>query len=142
MLHVILLNRFEKLDEAELKRNLSKATAAYHQELESLRTGLLDVAVRDETYRFIENAAATGSADSGSTAAAFIRSSLEPAAYPMNHFDMIALLDLDGQPLYGGSYDLPAGIVTPLTEEQLTLIVDPKPSACAGISRHEPERLR
>lgn len=111
MLHVFLLNRFEKLDEAELKRNLSKATAAYHQELDNLRTGLLDVAVRDETYRFIENVVATGSADSGST-----------AAYPMNHFDMIALLDLDGQPLYGGSYDLPAGIFTPLTEEQLTLI--------------------
>ncbi|MEK4046255.1 EAL domain-containing protein [Paenibacillus sp. FSL H8-0048] len=122
MLHLILLNRFEKLDEAELERNLSKATAAYHQELENLRTGLLDVAVRDETYRFMESAAATGSADTRSPAAAFIRSSLEPAAYPMNLFDMIALLDLDGQPLYGGSYDLQAGIVTPLTQEQLTLM--------------------
>ncbi|WP_339220852.1 EAL domain-containing protein [Paenibacillus sp. FSL H8-0332] len=122
MLHVFLLNRFEKLDKAELERNLSKAVAAYHQELEKLRTGLLDVAVRDETYQFIETAAATGSADSGSTAAAFIRSSLEPTTYPMNHFDMIALLDLGGQPLYGGSYDLPAGTVTPLTQEQLTLI--------------------
>ncbi|QUL54672.1 EAL domain-containing protein [Paenibacillus tritici] len=122
LLHVILLNRFEKLDEAQLQRNLNKAVASYHRELQGMTTGLLNYTVRDETYRFMESAAAPGSARSGSTEPAFIRSSLDPATYPMDHFDMIALLDLNGQPRYGGSYDLPSAKVTPLTQEQLTLI--------------------
>lgn len=45
LLHMILLNRFEKLDEAQLQRNLNKAVASYNEELQDMKTGLLNYSV-------------------------------------------------------------------------------------------------
>lgn len=119
LLHMILLNRFEKLDEAQLQRNLNQAVASYNEELQDMRTGLMNYAVRDETYQFMESGTDPDSAYSSDTA--FIRSSFDPTTYEINRFDMMALLDLTGQPLYGGSYDSTSGRVAPLTQEQLSL---------------------
>ncbi|MEK4325720.1 EAL domain-containing protein [Paenibacillus sp. FSL R7-0312] len=119
LLHMILLNRFEKLDEAQLQRNLNKAVASYNEELQDMKTGLLNYSVGEETYRFMESVRNNGPALSGSIAPT--PSSLDQTTYEINRFDMIALLDLNGSPIYGGSYDLALGSVTPLTQEQLTL---------------------
>lgn len=120
LLHLILLNRFEKLDDAQLQRDLGRAVASYNEELQNMRTGLLNYTVRDETYRFIENANIPGSAYAGDSD--FIRSNFNINTYEINRFDMIALLDVNGRPQYGGSYDSAIGKVTPLTAEQLALI--------------------
>lgn len=111
LLHMILLNRFEKLDEAQLQRNLTKAVASYNEELQDMKTGLLNYSVWDETYRFMESVRNTGPALSGGTAPT--PSSFDQTTYEINRFDMIALLDLNGSPIYGGSYDLALGNVTP-----------------------------
>lgn len=119
LLHLILLNRFEKLDGEQLQRNLNKAVASYNEELQDMRTGLLNYSIRDETYRFIESGTTPGSTYSSDTA--FIRSSFDQTTYEINRFDMIALLDLEGHPLYGGTYDSSVGSVTPFTPEQRSL---------------------
>ncbi|WNS42539.1 EAL domain-containing protein [Paenibacillus sp. MMS20-IR301] len=119
LLHIILLNRFDNLDKEQLQRNLNRAVESYNKQLQEMRTGLLNYSLRDETYRFIESGTGSAAADSG--AAAFIRSSFTPATYEINRFDMIALLDLNGNALYGGSYDSSLGSVTPSTQEQLSL---------------------
>ncbi|WP_238651294.1 EAL domain-containing protein [Paenibacillus piscarius] len=122
LLHTFLLNRFVQLDEAGLRRSLEQTVAAYDQELENMRARLLNFTIRDETYTFMASPADQGSVSSGPADTAFITRSLDPAAYPMNRFDLIALLDDSGQPRSGGSYDEAAGTVTPLSREQLTLI--------------------
>lgn len=122
LLHTFLLNRFVQLDEAELRRSLEQTMTAYNQELDNMRTRLLNFSVRDETYTFMSSPAAPGSAATRPADTAFITRSLDPAVYPGNRFDLIALLDDNGQPRSGGSYDKAAGTVTPLSREQLTLL--------------------
>ncbi|MBW4082152.1 bifunctional diguanylate cyclase/phosphodiesterase [Paenibacillus sp. S150] len=119
LLHIIMLNRFEKLDEAALQDSMADAVSSFQDELLDMKTGLLNYSLRDETYRFAES---MGSAE-GSHAAddAFIRSSFDRTTYEVNHYDMIALLDLSGLPLYGGRYDASLGGISPLTPELLAL---------------------
>ncbi|WP_019914894.1 bifunctional diguanylate cyclase/phosphodiesterase [Paenibacillus sp. HW567] len=119
LLHLIMLNRFEKLDEADLQNKLKDAVSSYQNELLTMKAGLLNYSLRDETYRFMEfkslNTAATASEE------AFIRSNFTPTTYEINHFDVIALLDKSGIPLYGGTYDSKLRRVSPLTTELRTL---------------------
>lgn len=96
---------------AQLQRNLNKAVASYNEELQDMKTGLLNYSVGEETYRFMESVRNNGPALSGSIAPT--PSSLDQTTYEINRFDMIALLDLNGSPIYGGSYDLALGSVTP-----------------------------
>lgn len=119
LLHLIMLNRFEKLDEAALKHSLDDALTSYQEELLDMRTGMLNYSLRDETYRFVE---ASRSADRPSAADdGFIRSTFNRATFEVNHLDMMALLDKSGQPLYGGTYDTARRSVSPLTPELHTL---------------------
>ncbi|OKP85681.1 EAL domain-containing protein [Paenibacillus sp. P32E] len=120
LLHLIMLNRFEKLDEAALKDSLADTLSSYQEDLRDMKTGLLNYSLRDETYRFVE----PGSKSEGSIAAddAFIRSTFNRTTYEVNHFDMIALLDKSGQPLYGGIYDSSLKRISLLTPELQTLL--------------------
>lgn len=116
LLHLILLNRFEKLDEAELRGKLEDVAASYQEELETMKTGLLRYSVWNETYRFAE------SPDPGdSISSAYISSNYNQTTYEINHFDMMALLNTSGSPLYGGTYDPGSRTVSQLTPELLTL---------------------
>ncbi|MNO13869.1 Cyclic di-GMP phosphodiesterase Gmr [compost metagenome] len=119
LLHQIMLNRFEKLDEAALKHSLDDVLSSYQEELLDMKTGILNYSLRDETYRYVDST----SPAKGPTAAddAFIRSAFNRATYEANHFDMIALLDNSGQPLYGGLYDTTLRSISPLTPELNTL---------------------
>lgn len=116
LLHLILLNRFEKLDEHALQSKLGDAAASFQEELETMKTGLLRYSVWNETYRFAES---PDPADSVS--GAYLSSNYSRTAYEINRFDMIALLSKSGSPLYGGTYEPISRNVSPLTPELLTL---------------------
>ncbi|WP_379156872.1 EAL domain-containing protein [Paenibacillus sp. sgz5001063] len=119
LLHLTMLNRFEKLDEAALKDSLADTLSSYQEELLDMKTSMLNYSLRDETYGFAES----GRTPEGSIAAndAIIRSIFNRTTYEVNHFDMIALLDKSGQPLYGGTYDSNFRSISPLTPEFHTL---------------------
>ncbi|MHA6534570.1 bifunctional diguanylate cyclase/phosphodiesterase [Paenibacillus sp. BAC0078] len=119
LLHLIMLNRFEKLDEAALQDKLKDTVSSFQNELLNMKAGLLNYSLRDETYRFMES----GSSNTAAAAPddAFIRSNFTPTTYEINHFDVMALLDKSGNPLYGGTYDSKLGSVSPLTTELRTL---------------------
>lgn len=93
LLHLILLGRFEKLDEAALRYKLENAVSSYQNELQSMKTQLLKYSVWDETYRFAES---TDPADSISDA--YLSSNYSRTTYEINHFDMMALLNPSGTP--------------------------------------------
>lgn len=120
LLHLILLNRFEKLDEAALQSKLDNVIATYQSELQMMKTGLLKYSTWDDTYRFMQPEAP------GEWPAAYRQTYLDsnfgPLTYETNHFDMTALLDNSGQPRYGGVYDSDTGTVSSLTPEYLTLL--------------------
>lgn len=119
LLHLILLNRFEKLDEEALRDKLDEVVSSYQSELQSMQTGLLKYSIWDETYQFMESAKSAGSADSLNQA--YLNSNFSPITYEINHFDIIALLDSSGHPQYGGEYNPDSGTVSPPNSEYLTL---------------------
>ncbi|OMD51388.1 hypothetical protein BSK56_05860 [Paenibacillus borealis] len=119
LLHLIMLGRFEKLDEAALRYKLENAVSSYQNELQSMKTQLLKYSVWDETYRFAES---TDPADSISDA--YLSSNYSRTTYEINHFDMMALLNPSGTPLYGGTYNQDSRSITPLTTEILALFRD------------------
>ncbi|WP_052380652.1 putative bifunctional diguanylate cyclase/phosphodiesterase [Paenibacillus camerounensis] len=119
LLHFILLNRFEKLDEAALRSKLDNVVSSYQSELQTLKTGLLKYSTWDDTYRFMQEASPAEGAAADKQA--YLDSNFSPAAYAVNQFDMMALLDITGQPRYGGIYNPGTGAVASLTPEYLTL---------------------
>lgn len=119
LLHLLMPNRFEKLDEAALQDKLEDTVSSYQNELLNMKAGLLNYSLRDETYRFMESEGSN--TDMAASDDAFIRSNFTPTTYEINHFDVLALLDQSGEPLYGGMYDSNLGNVTPLTAELRTL---------------------
>ncbi|MNB86820.1 Cyclic di-GMP phosphodiesterase Gmr [compost metagenome] len=119
LLHFILLNRFEELDEAALRSKLDNVVSSYQSELQTLKTGLLKYSTRDDTYRFMQEASPAEGPEADKQA--YLDSNFSPAAYAVNQFDMMALLDITGQPRYGGIYDPGTGAVAGLTPEYLTL---------------------
>ena len=119
LLHLILLNRFEKLDEDALRGKLDDAVSSYQSELQTMKTGLLKYSNWDDTYQFMESAEASGL--EGSFSKAYLKSNFSPITYEINHFDIIALLNTSGSPTYGGEYSPASGTVVPLNSEFLTL---------------------
>ncbi|KUP21648.1 CHASE4 domain-containing protein [Paenibacillus sp. DMB5] len=132
LLHFILLNRFEKLDEAALQSKLDNVVATYQSELQMLKTGLRKYSTWDDTYRFMqpEEPEQMPAVDRQ----AYLDSNFSPVTYEINHFDMTALLDNSGQLRYGGVYNPDTGTVSALTPEYLTLfnLIRSKLSVPAG----------
>ncbi|WP_150270164.1 putative bifunctional diguanylate cyclase/phosphodiesterase [Paenibacillus tepidiphilus] len=117
LLHLILLDRFEHLDEAALHGKLDDAVASYQNELQSMKTGLLRYSLSDGTRRLIES----GNAEDPDNAA-YLHTTFGKTTFELNRFDVIALLNREGQPLFGGVHEPGADIVSPLTDEHLALI--------------------
>jgi diguanylate cyclase (GGDEF)-like protein len=119
LLHLILLNRFEKLDQEALRDKMDDIVSSYQSELMNMKTGLLKYSIWDETYQFMESAAPAGRADP--IGQAYLNRNFSPVTYEINHFDIMALLNSSGIPLYGGEYHPDSGKVSPLKSEYLTL---------------------
>lgn len=117
LLHLILLNRFEELDQSALQTKLAEAVSSYHNELQTMKSGLQNYSVWDETYEFVDSG---GSADHLDDS--YINSNYDRTTYEINRFDMIALLNKQGKPLYGGIYEHSSASVIPLTSEIDTLL--------------------
>lgn len=98
LLHFILLNRFEELDEAALRSKLDNVISSYQSELQTMKTGLLKYSTWDDTYRFMQEAPPAEEEQQ-----AYLESNFSPATYAVNQFDMAALLDTSGQLRYGAS---------------------------------------
>lgn len=115
-LHLVLLNRFEKLDEAALRGRLKEEVTSYEQGLQDMKRLLARYAAWDETYRLVSrsNGAPAGNA--------YPDPNFGPDTYQMNQFDVIALLNPSGEPVYGGVYDASSEKVGPLTPEVLGLL--------------------
>lgn len=132
LLHFILLNRFEKLDEAALQSKLDNVVATYQSELQMLKTGLRKYSTWDDTYRFMQPDQPEQMP--AMDRQAYLDSNFSPVTYKINHFDMTALLDNSGQLRYGGVYNPDTGTVSALTPEYLTLfnLIRSKLSVSAG----------
>lgn len=118
LVHFILLNRFDKLDKALLEDKMTTAVTSYQNELETMKSNLLNYSVWDETYHFVESSIPKKDIFN----APYIKSNYDGLTYEINHFDMIALLNKLGQPVYGGTYNQHSGVISPLTPELLNQI--------------------
>ena len=99
-IHLILLNRFDKLDEADLQHTLREIVTSYNEELQMMNTSLLNYSMWDDTYQFV-----TSAPDLKEVAAnPYIISNYDKTTYETNHFQMMALLNNRGEVVYGGTY--------------------------------------
>ncbi|MNC16107.1 CHASE4 domain protein [compost metagenome] len=101
LLHLILLNRFEKLDQEALRDKLDDVVSSYQSELLNMKSDLLKYSIWDETYQFVESAVSAEPADP--IRHTYLNRNFSPVTYEINHFDIIALLNSSGLPLYGGA---------------------------------------
>ncbi|WP_410512717.1 EAL domain-containing protein [Paenibacillus sp. BR2-3] len=100
-LHLILLNRFDRMDEADLRRAMDDTLSSYQNELNMMKTSLLNYSFRDDPY---------------------ILSNYDISTYQINRFHMIALLNSKGEVVFGGSYHPGDEAVSPLSAEMHSLI--------------------
>lgn len=119
LLHFILLNRFEQLDEAALRSKLDNVVSSYRSELQMMRTGLLKYSTWDDTYQFMQPEAPDDPA--ASDRQDYLDSNFSPFTYEINQFDMAALLDNSGELRYGSVYDPDTRAVSALTPEYTAL---------------------
>ncbi|WP_151733633.1 bifunctional diguanylate cyclase/phosphodiesterase [Paenibacillus tengchongensis] len=117
LLHLILLNRFEALDEAALHGKLDDAVTSYQNELQAMKTGLLRYSMSDGTLRFVQSGDAADAANVD-----YLNATFSTATFELNHYDVIALLNREGEPVFGGIYEPQTDTVSSLTAEHRSLI--------------------
>ena len=100
-IHLILLNRFDKLDEADLQNTLHDITASYNDELQMMQTSLVNYSMWDDTYQFV----ASASPEHDFTHNSYILSNYDKTTYETNNFQMMALLNKQGEAVYGGTFN-------------------------------------
>ncbi|MDQ0192306.1 putative bifunctional diguanylate cyclase/phosphodiesterase [Paenibacillus wynnii] len=98
---LILLNRFDKLDEANLHNTLHDIVASYNDELQMMKTSLVNYSMWDDTYQFVT----TASPKVDHAQQPYILSNYDKTTYETNNFHMIALLNKYGDTVYGGTYN-------------------------------------
>ncbi|ASA24617.1 bifunctional diguanylate cyclase/phosphodiesterase [Paenibacillus donghaensis] len=116
LLHLFLLNRFDKLDQDAIHSKLKEAVYAYQVELQSMQSKLMNYSVWDDTYQFAAVSPETAAEDP------YINNNYIKSTFEINHFDMVALLNNAGEELYGGSYNSQTRTIDPLPEELHTLV--------------------
>ncbi|WP_379130155.1 EAL domain-containing protein [Paenibacillus sp. sgz500958] len=99
-IHLILLNRFDKLDEADLRHSMQHIVASYYDELLTMKTSLLNYSMWDETSQFVSSA----SPEQDNSQNPYVLSNYDNATYNSNRFHIILLLNNRGEAVYGGSY--------------------------------------
>ncbi|MBT2291271.1 EAL domain-containing protein [Paenibacillus albidus] len=131
LLHFILLNRFENLDEAALHSKLKTTLYTYEDELQTLSRQLLNFSSSGHTYQFTDSAVRLVQVEEPSAKVIFDRTT-----YETNHFDILGLLNESGQPVYAGMYNSYSQIVTAPTPELLALYSRIKDLLSPGQEQH------
>ncbi|VVB54055.1 Methanogenesis regulatory histidine kinase FilI [uncultured archaeon] len=126
---IILLKSFSELEEQNTRQNVERATNAFQDEIETLKTLSIDWAAWDDTYRFVE--------DSNED---YIQSNLQDKAIVALKLNLMLYVNSSDQVMYGKYYnykegyrtDAPAGMQEYLTESTLLNHTEPT-SYIAGI---------
>lgn len=117
-IHLILLQRFDRLDEADLQKTLRQIVASYNDELQMMNTSLVNYSMWDETFEF----AVTASPEEDHSNHPYIISNYDQSTYETNDFHMMALLNTRGEAVYGGTYFTGDEEVSPLSAELYRLL--------------------
>ncbi len=92
---LIILPSFERLEEAQVRRDVDRCTAAIGARIESLETLCHDWAAWDDTYAFAQEPTDD-----------YVQSNLCAESYVDNELDVLAVYDRTGRRVGGGVYDL------------------------------------
>jgi EAL domain-containing protein (putative c-di-GMP-specific phosphodiesterase class I)/sensor domain CHASE-containing protein len=99
----ILLGSFQRLEQAQVQRNVQRVNDALHNEMDILTRLANDWAQWDDMYAFAR-----------SRDPEFVRSNLVPSTFTVLHLTTFAVLDTQRQVMYEGMYDAARGTIVPL----------------------------